>query len=110
MYHSSFSFRKSSTSNGKASLTYCSIEFNLHGTRGRHEHIYSEVEAQLIRTDELPVDLPRFFGGTNVILCTISTLSSPALQGKGMFDVVRVENLVVDEASQIALLDYLVSP
>ncbi|KAH8115120.1 hypothetical protein DFH11DRAFT_1591562 [Phellopilus nigrolimitatus] len=75
-----------------------------------HEHIYEDVNDHLIRTDEIPDD-PRhvdlLFSRTRVVLCTLSTLSNPTLTGKRIFELVPVENLVVDEASQIGVFDYL---
>lgn len=56
------------------------------------------------------MDLVSLFGSTRVILCTLGTLSNPLLLQKGVFGWVPVTNLVVDEASQVGILDYLVSP
>lgn len=56
------------------------------------------------------MDLVSLFGSTRVILCTLGTLSNPLLLQKGVFGCVPVTNLVVDEASQVGILDYLVSP
>lgn len=79
----------------------------------RHEQIYDVVRSQLICTDKFipkDVDLLSLFGRTRVILCTLGTLSNPLLLQKGVFGLVPVTNLVVDEASQVGILDYLVSP
>ncbi len=64
----------------------------------------------MVRTDKFPkdpVDVDRLFEGVRVVLCTISMLSNPIL--KGIFDHVPLTNLVVDEASQIGIYNYLVS-
>ncbi|KAI0712798.1 P-loop containing nucleoside triphosphate hydrolase protein [Cerioporus squamosus] len=69
-----------------------------------HEHLYESIEERLIRSDELfseHVDIERMLGGSTTILCTISTLSNPALDNCGVFYTAPVERLVVDEASQI---------
>ncbi|KAF5370959.1 hypothetical protein D9757_009876 [Collybiopsis confluens] len=75
-----------------------------------HEHIYKEIEKYLIRTDRLPKDrvaVSRMIGGSTVILSTLALLSNPALDDNGTFTIVPVENLVVDEASQIDVFDYM---
>lgn len=80
----------------------------------RHEHLYPGVEESLIRTDELPEDIrqvEKLFEGVSVVLSTLSSLSNPVVQqrvavkGRG----VEVNHLVVDEASQISVFQYLVS-
>ncbi|KAL5498110.1 hypothetical protein ACEPAH_2240 [Sanghuangporus vaninii] len=75
-----------------------------------HEHIYTEVKRHLIRTDEFP-DTPRevklLFHETRIVLCTISTLSNPALDTIHLFRIVPMQMLIIDEASQISVLDYL---
>lgn len=43
------------------------------------------------------------------VLCTIGMLFSPALEKFGLFRTIPMERLVVDEASQIFVGDYLVS-
>ncbi|KAF5363110.1 hypothetical protein D9757_012038 [Collybiopsis confluens] len=75
-----------------------------------HEHIYKEIKKHLIRTDRLPKDrvaVSRMIGGSTVILSTLALLSNPALDDNGTFTIVPVENLVVDEASQIDVFDYM---
>lgn len=42
------------------------------------------------------------------MLCTLSTLNNPNLVTKRIFDFVPLTNLVVDEASQIGILNYMV--
>ena len=43
-----------------------------------------------------------------VVLCTLSTLSNPSLDAKRVYNFVPVTNLVVDEASQIGIFNYMV--
>ncbi|KAI0666960.1 P-loop containing nucleoside triphosphate hydrolase protein, partial [Trametes maxima] len=77
-----------------------------------HEHLYEgAVEHTLIRSDELNsphgFDAPRLIGDAQIILCTLSMLSSPALQTQDVFKYRPVERLVVDEASQIDTSEFL---
>ncbi|KAJ6623278.1 P-loop containing nucleoside triphosphate hydrolase protein [Mycena sp. CBHHK59/15] len=76
-----------------------------------HEHIYSVVADNLIRTDEFAKDhrgMGFMLGGARVILCTLSALSNPVLDQVGMFLHVPVERLIVDEASQINIFEFMV--
>ena len=78
----------------------------------RHQHLYTAIEKHLLRSDELPDDiraLEREIGSSRVILSTLSMLSNPALEQKGMFDLIPVERFVIDEASQINLFEFMVS-
>ena len=79
----------------------------------RHEHIYEpKVQELLIRTDQLPGDVKAVaykLLGVKVMLCTLATLSNPSLESKRVFDFVPLTNLLVDEASQIPILNYMVS-
>ncbi|PIL29510.1 hypothetical protein GSI_08318 [Ganoderma sinense ZZ0214-1] len=75
-----------------------------------HEHLYETIEQHLIRSDDLivdPVAAERFIGGSAVILCTVSMLSNPGLDSCGMYHLVPVERLVVDEASQIDSFEFM---
>ncbi|KAM5545226.1 hypothetical protein V8D89_001337 [Ganoderma adspersum] len=75
-----------------------------------HEHLYEAIEAHLIRSDEVFADrvvAERFLGGSTVILCTVSMLSNPALVDAGIYHLVPVERLVVDEASQIDSFEFM---
>lgn len=77
----------------------------------RHEHIYEAVEEHLVRSDEFPEDiraLERVLNGSRIILSTLCMLSNPALHQNGMFTLVPVNTLVVDEASQINVFEYMV--
>ncbi|KAF4611643.1 hypothetical protein D9613_003986 [Agrocybe pediades] len=51
--------------------------------------------------------MERILRGSRIILCTLSMLSNPALQDNGTFDIVPVDKLVIDEASQISTYDFL---
>ncbi|KAI1783950.1 P-loop containing nucleoside triphosphate hydrolase protein [Ganoderma leucocontextum] len=75
-----------------------------------HEHLYEEIKKRLIRADELIVDrvvAERFIGESTVILCTVSMLSNPGLGSCGIYDLIPVERLVVDEASQIDSFEFM---
>lgn len=77
----------------------------------RHEHIYEPLERYLIRSDDLFQNgamVERLLLDSSVILCTLSMLSNPALDTCGVFDLVPVERLVVDEASQIDTFEFMV--
>lgn len=51
----------------------------------------------------------RALGTSTIILCTISMLSNPAIDECGIFRIIPVERLVVDEASQIDTFEFMVS-
>ncbi|KAJ6468012.1 P-loop containing nucleoside triphosphate hydrolase protein [Mycena vitilis] len=75
-----------------------------------HEHIYGPIENFLLRTDELIGDergMLHMLDGAHIILSTLSTLSNPGLDHAGIFSLVPVERLVVDEASQINAFDFM---
>ena len=79
----------------------------------RHEHLYTEIEKNLIRSDDLGQSggvygSERMFEGCRVVLCTLSMLSNPVLDNGGVFRALPVQNLVVDEASQINISDFMV--
>jgi hypothetical protein len=52
--------------------------------------------------------MERLMGGTKIVLSTLSMLSNPALVECDAFQVAPVEMLVVDEASQINVSEYMV--
>ncbi|KAJ3740673.1 P-loop containing nucleoside triphosphate hydrolase protein [Lentinula detonsa] len=75
-----------------------------------HEHIYEKIVGRLIRTDELPnntLGMSRLIGNSKVVLSTLGLLSNPAIESNGLFDIVPFERLVVDEASQINVFEYM---
>ncbi|KAH9956267.1 P-loop containing nucleoside triphosphate hydrolase protein, partial [Russula dissimulans] len=69
-----------------------------------HEELYVGLEDKMIRSDELPDSkeaVARAFDDATVVLCTLSMLSNPKLYDCGLFEVVPLKSLVIDEASQI---------
>ncbi|KAJ7095569.1 hypothetical protein C8R44DRAFT_644875 [Mycena epipterygia] len=77
-----------------------------------HEHIYTSIVDRLIRTDELGNDqrgVLHMLAGARVILSTLSALANPVLDQVGIFSHVPLEKLVVDEASQINVFEFMVS-
>ncbi len=76
-------------------------------TSTRHEHLYKKIEKNTIRTDNLPkpTSLKKVLQGSQVVLCTLSMMSSPRL--RDLAQVVPVLNVVVDEASQIEISQYI---
>ncbi|KAK0216384.1 P-loop containing nucleoside triphosphate hydrolase protein [Armillaria fumosa] len=75
-----------------------------------HEHIYAGVKGKLFHVDSLPNKqkyLVEIIGGSSIMLSTLSMLSNPALDKNGMFDLVPPRSLVVDEASQINVFEYM---
>ncbi|KAF8462633.1 P-loop containing nucleoside triphosphate hydrolase protein [Russula ochroleuca] len=86
-----------------------SLEFYLEW----HEKLYEEIVAKVIRSDELPEDrrvASMLFGGATVVLCTLSMLSNPKLVNCGLFDLLPMKSLVIDEASQIDVFEFMVIP
>lgn len=79
----------------------------------RHEDLYEEIVHNLIRSDDLFTNgdkalTERLFLGCRVVLCTLSMLSNPGLDNIGLFPLIPVNRLVVDEASQICVSEYMV--
>jgi regulator of nonsense transcripts 1 len=75
--------------------------------------LYEEIEAKLIRSDELPEsgsEVSKTFDGATVVLCTLSMLSNPKLVDCGLFGIIPVKSLVIDEASQIDVFEFMVIP
>ena len=75
----------------------------------RHEHLYEKIEANVIRSSDLPegkLSTERILLGSRVILCTLSMLSNPKLKVITR-ELVPVELVIVDEASQIEVGGYL---
>lgn len=81
--------------------------FSLHFNKSdilnnRHDHLYSKISTtNVIRSDMLKSCKE----SPSVILCTLSTLSNPNIRFISRLNPVR--SLVIDEASQIGLGDYL---
>jgi hypothetical protein len=78
----------------------------------RHEHIYGSIDDFLLRTDELVNPDERgmlhLLDNARIVLSTLSTLSNPGLDQVGIFSLVPMERLVIDEASQINVFDFMV--
>lgn len=53
--------------------------------------------------------MARALGGSQIILSTLSMISNPSLHDNGTFDIIPVERLIVDEASQINIFEFMVS-
>jgi hypothetical protein len=69
------------------------------------------IQERLVRSDELPDDTlatKRILGDSSIVLSTLGMLSNPALDTSGTFKIVPVEQLVVDEASQIKIFEFMV--
>jgi hypothetical protein len=82
-------------------------------TQYRHEKLYEKIKDKVIRSVDLPASMSvvsKTFRGITVVLCTLSMLSNPKLVGCGLFDVLPVNSLVVDEASQIDVFEFMVCP
>ncbi|KAH9058402.1 P-loop containing nucleoside triphosphate hydrolase protein [Lactarius vividus] len=74
-----------------------------------HEHLYKNISKYVICTDDLPKPnaLKKVLRGVQVILCTLDTISNPKLQETGFTETVPVNSVVIDEASQIEVGQYL---
>ncbi|KAA1467648.1 hypothetical protein DENSPDRAFT_847700 [Dentipellis sp. KUC8613] len=75
-----------------------------------HEHLYRQNFRHIIRSDEFPKNpnlLQAMLSGAQVILCTLSMLSNDRLRSLGFFRFVPMHTLIIDEASQIKVGDYV---
>ncbi|TRM64357.1 P-loop containing nucleoside triphosphate hydrolase protein [Schizophyllum amplum] len=75
---------------------------------GWHEHLYQQIEHRVIRSDEFPGtphEAERMVGGARVVLCTLNTLSLGRIQA--LTHAVPVQTVLVDEAGQIEMGDFL---
>ncbi|EPT05583.1 hypothetical protein FOMPIDRAFT_41042, partial [Fomitopsis schrenkii] len=75
-----------------------------------HEHLYEKIERNIIRSDQFTDDIvanTRLLLGSKVILCTLSMISSPRFAAAGFTRIVPIATVIVDEASQIGLGDYI---
>ena len=76
----------------------------------RHEHLYQAIDRNVIETSHFQrsiTDNERLLGGARVILCTTSMLSNNKLHSGGFTQIVPLQTVIVDEASQIEVGDYL---
>lgn len=70
----------------------------------RHEHLYRKISKNIIQSDEFS-SAAKQLGDCQVILCTLSMLSNHRIS---LFThQIPITSLVVDEASQIALSDFV---
>ena len=75
--------------------------------------MYEEIQDKVIRSDELPQsrrEVEIMLCGATVVLCTLGMLSNPKLAECGLIDILPVTSLVVDEASQIDVFEFMVIP
>lgn len=74
-----------------------------------HEHLYERIKENIIVSDRFlkPGHIQRALQGTRVMLCTLSMISNPKLQLAGVTQVVPIVNVVIDEASQIEVGQYV---
>ena len=70
----------------------------------RHEHLYHRISRNIIRSDNLR-KAAQELKGVKVILSTLSMLSNPRIDV--VTSKVPLKFMVVDEASQIAVSDYI---
>ncbi|KAI0350750.1 hypothetical protein OH77DRAFT_1001735 [Trametes cingulata] len=88
------------------------VSFNFHYEW--HEHLYEGgLGNTLIVSNEFSsgrFDAKHRIGDAKIILCKLSMLSNPSLKSQGVFQYLPVERLVVDEASQIHMFEFMVRP
>ncbi|KAF7424522.1 hypothetical protein PC9H_009829 [Pleurotus ostreatus] len=70
-----------------------------------HEHLYQKIQPHVIQSDEFTEYLGVRLKGVQVILCTLSMLSNKHISR--FTSSVPLQTLVVDEASQIEVGDYV---
>ncbi|KAA1467650.1 P-loop containing nucleoside triphosphate hydrolase protein [Dentipellis sp. KUC8613] len=73
-----------------------------------HEHLYDKISDKVILSDEFPTDLVTAENAlldARVILCTLSMMSSSHISP--IARVARVQTVIIDEASQIQIGDYI---
>jgi len=74
--------------------------------------LYEGVKDMVIRSDNLnqdPSGTRQMFEGVTLVLSTLSMLSNPMLNDFGLFDLIPVRSLIVDEASQIDVFEFMVT-
>ncbi|KAK0458310.1 P-loop containing nucleoside triphosphate hydrolase protein [Desarmillaria tabescens] len=73
-----------------------------------HEHLYRLIESNLVRSDDFVPDrtaMERQLLDSRIILCTLSMLSNDRMST--IAQIVPVQTIIFDEASQIEVGDYL---
>jgi hypothetical protein len=75
----------------------------------RNEHLYGRIKENVIVSDRFskPGSTQRVLQGTQVILCTLSMISNPKIQAAGFTQLVPIVNVIIDEASQIEVGQYV---
>lgn len=73
----------------------------------RHEHLYGRIKENILISDGLskPGHIQKALEGTQVILCTLSMISNKRLSV--VTQVVPIVNVIIDEASQIEVGQYV---
>lgn len=82
-----------------------SLSFSLFFTT-RHEHLYTTIKTKTITSGEFHGRLDEL-NGCPIVLCTLGMLSSDMLRKQGVFERNPLHTVVVDEASQIEVGDYI---
>ncbi|KAH9972822.1 P-loop containing nucleoside triphosphate hydrolase protein [Lactifluus volemus] len=74
-----------------------------------HEHLYTEIKNNMIVSGNIPRQsaLKKALQGSQVILCTLDMVSNPRLQELGLTKAVPILNVIIDEASQIEVSQYV---
>ncbi|ETW83206.1 hypothetical protein HETIRDRAFT_444627 [Heterobasidion irregulare TC 32-1] len=75
-----------------------------------HEHLYKQISRNLIPSSDFPrgpTQLGKTLDGSQVLLCTLSMLSNSRLRDVGFIRAVPLTTLIIDEASQIEIGDYV---
>ena len=75
----------------------------------RHEHLYEVIGHNMIESGNFKktdLENERMVSGSRVMLCTISMLSSRKVM-QSFTKIVPVQTVIIDEASQIEVGDYL---
>jgi hypothetical protein len=75
--------------------------------------LYEKIQDKVIRSTDLPDSVnvvSKMFRGITVVLCTLAMLSNPKLADCRLIDILPVNSLVIDEASQIDVFEFMVSP
>ena len=107
---SSSSSRRISISIGKFFRVQIAHSLTSIGRYPRHEHLYEVIRNNVIESGDFKQtigDNERLVLGSRVILCTISMLSTARVMACGFTKIVPVQTVIIDEASQIEVGDYL---
>jgi len=75
-----------------------------------HEHLYERIQENVLVSSNFTkgvVQTEQLLAGRRVVLCTMSMLSNARIRSTGITQIVPIEVLIVDEASQIEVGDYL---